>query len=137
MRLKLDREAAGLSSVMERLTGARVKDCFTDMDIVYFIVAKGDMGKAIGKKGIMIKKVQAALGKKIRVIPFTEELAGFVRNVVSPIQVEEVTLKEDVVFLKDSNKKTKSLLIGRDGRNLVFLTRAVKRFFPVKEVKVI
>ncbi len=48
-------------------------------------------------------------------------------------------IKEEAgdVIIRDDNKKTKSLLIGREGRNLKLLNRAVRRFFSVNEVKVI
>ena len=37
-------------NLFEKITKARVKDCFLN-DIIVFIVEEGDLGKAIGKKG--------------------------------------------------------------------------------------
>lgn len=122
---------------MERLSRARVKDCFKFEEIIYFVVATGDMGKAVGKGGETIKRVQQQLGKKIRVIEFQDDLTRFIQNVIYPLKVEEIIEEDGVVFLKDSSKKTKSLLIGRDGKNLTLLNRAIKRFFSIKDVKVI
>jgi len=136
-RLKLDQDTLGLSSLMERITRVRVKDCFKDDDdeTIYFIVHRGEMGKALGKGGVNVKKVQQILDKKIRVIEYNDDLAAFVRNVIYPVEVEEVKVDENTVIIKDSRKKTKSLLIGRESRNLNILKRAVRRFFNV-EVKV-
>jgi len=122
---------------MERITRVRVKDCFKDDDdeTIYFIVHRGEMGKALGKGGVNVKKVQQILDKKIRVIEYNDDLAAFVRNVIYPVEVEEVKVDENTVIIKDSRKKTKSLLIGRESRNLNILKRAVRRFFNV-EVKV-
>ena len=37
----------------------------------------------------------------------------------------------------DEDRRKKSQLIGRDGKNLVVIRRAVKRFFSVNDVKVV
>jgi transcription termination/antitermination protein NusA len=133
-RLKLDADILGLGNVMERITRARVKDCFKDEDTVYFIVGAGELGKAVGKGGSNIKKVQQELGKKIKVIEYRNSLAGFVKNVIFPLKVEEIVEEEGKVKIKERNKKTKSLLIGREGKNLKLINRAVKRFFNINEV---
>jgi len=136
-RLKLDQDALGLSSLMEKITRVRVKDCFKDDDdeTIYFIVHRGEMGKALGKGGANIKKVQQVLDKKIRVIEYNDDLVAFVKNVIYPVEVEEINVDNNTVIIKDSRKKTKSLLIGRESRNLNIIKRAVRRFFNV-EVKV-
>lgn len=136
VRVKLDQETEGWSSLMERISGARVKDCFQDEDTVYFIVAPGEIGKAIGKGGVNIKRVQQELNKKIKVVEFRELVQDFLRNLMYPTAVEEIAEEEEVLVLKDRSAKTKGLLIGRNGKNLKFLNRAVQRFFN-KEVRVV
>ena len=134
-RLKLDSEIFGLSSMVERITHARVKDCFKEEGVLYVIVAPGEMGKVLGKKGVVIKKLQEKIGLKVKVIEYRNDVKSFVRNVIWPVKVEEIVEEGDVIYLKDSQKKTKSLLIGREGRNLRLINRAVKRFFNM-EVKI-
>jgi transcription termination/antitermination protein NusA len=135
MRIKLDQETFGLSSIIERQTKARVKDVFKEDDTIYVIVAPGEIGKIIGKGGITIKKLQDSLGKKVRAIEYSDSVERFVGNIIAPVRVEEIVKDGEIVFLKDSQKKIKSLLIGRDGRNLRLINRAVRRFYNV-EVKV-
>lgn len=137
VRLKLDPETLGLSSVMERITKTRVKDCFNDGETVYFIVSFGELGKAVGKAGANIKKVQHELGKRVRVIEYRDDIIGFVKNIIYPLKVEDIVEEDGSVLIKESSKKTKSLLIGREGKNLKLINRAVKRFFNVNEVKVV
>ncbi len=134
-RLKLDQDSLGLSSLFERLTKVRVKDCFRSEDTVYFVVAAGDAGKAIGKGAANIKKVQSSLGKKIRVIEYRDNVCSFVKNLIYPLTVEEIVEEDGGVVLRDSNYGIKSKLIGRNHKNLQILNRAVQRFFN-KEVKV-
>jgi len=121
---------------MEKASGALVKDCFQDEDTVYFVVAPGEIGKAIGKSGMNIRRVQDELHKKVRVVEFRERMEEFLRNLMYPVMVQEIVEEENAIILKDSSSKTKGLLIGRNGKNLRFINRAVQRFFN-KEVKVI
>ncbi|MDP3733666.1 MAG: NusA-like transcription termination signal-binding factor [Nanoarchaeota archaeon] len=135
-RVKLDQETLGLSSLLEKRTHALVKDCFKDNETIYFVVAQGEMGKALGKGAENVRRLQQELGKRIRIIEYADTVIDFIRNIISPLRVEEIVEENSIVYLKDSRKKTKSLLIGRDGRNLQLIQRAVTRFFNV-EVKVI
>lgn len=132
----LDQEAFGLSSLMEKIARVRVKDCFKDEEIIYFVVAPGELGKAIGKGAINIKRAQEEFGKRIKIIEYNDEVVRFIKNIIYPAKVEEIIEENSVIFIKDSSKKTKSLLIGRGGKNLKLINRAVKRFFN-KEVKVV
>lgn len=136
VRIKLDQDEVGLSSLLERRSGALVKDCFKEEDTIYFIVAAGEAGKAIGRNGVHVQGLQEQLQKKIKVIEYRDTAAEFVRNVIAPLRVEEVREEGEQLLLQDSNRKTKGLLIGRGGKNLQLINRAVQRFFP-KEVKVV
>ena len=134
MRVKLDQETLGLSSLMERITLTRVKDCFQDNDTIYFVVAPGDLGKAIGKGGVNVKRVQNELGKRIKVIEYSDDLSRFIRNIIYPLSIEKITIQENKVLLEDQSKKAKSLLIGREGKHLELINRAIQRFFNVEVV---
>ena len=126
----------GLSSLMEKMTKAKVKDCFTDEDgTIYFVVASGELGKAIGKGARNVKRLQQELQRRIRVIEHSNNVIEFVKNIIYPLRVQSIREEQDAVVIKDSNRKTKSALIGRGGKNLQLTNRAVKRFFN-KEVKV-
>jgi N utilization substance protein A len=139
MRLKLDQETLALSSVLERVSHVKVKDCFRDEDntTFYFVVDQGDVGKAIGKGGMNIRAIQQELGKRVKIIGFSDNIEEFVKSFVYPLSVKEVAVINNFAEIRDDNRKTKSLLIGRDGKNLRLLNRAVKRFFNVEEVKVV
>ncbi len=134
-RFKLDQDTLGLTSVLERKTGVEVKDSFQEDGVVYFIVGIGQLGKALGRGGENVRYLQEQLGKKIKIIEFREQVADFIRNVIYPLKVEQILEEEDGIVIKDSSYTTKSLLIGREGKNLKVLNRAVQRFFG-KEVKV-
>ena len=138
-RLKLDADVLGLSSLLEKIAGVRVKDCFKDEsnETVYYVVETGDLGKAVGKGGVNIHRAQESLGKRVKVIEYRDNVIDFVRNIIYPLQVQEVAQEGETIIIKDSSTKTKSLLIGREGKNLKVLNRALKRFFKIEGVKII
>ena len=123
-----------MTKVLEYLSGARVKDCFQSDELIYFIVAKGDLGKAKGKNGDTVKLIKQKVNKNIKIIEFDEEEISFIRKVVDPIRIENIQKEGNTIFIRDNNKKTKSLLIGREGRKLQLLNRALQRVFPGIEV---
>ena len=126
----------GLSSIMERISRVRVKDCFQDDETVFFVIPPGLIGKALGKGGSKIKRLQAQIKKRIKVIEYNDNILIFVRNIIYPLKAESIVEQDGEILVKNSNKKAKSLLIGRGGKNLKLLNRAVKRFFS-QEVKII
>lgn len=122
---------------MEKITKAKVKDCFIDDEgTIFFVVAPGELGKAVGKAGSNVKKMQHDLQRKIRIIEFNDNVVEFVKNIIYPLRVQSVKEEQDTIVIEETNKKAKSLLIGRQGKNLKLVNRAVKRFFP-HEIKVI
>ena len=134
-RLRLDQTTLHFSTLLERLSGARVKDCFQSDQMIYFVVGLADMGRAIGKKAIHIKKLEKDLNKKVRVIAYSEDIKVFISNLISPVKVAKIEETDSLIILKDTQRKTKSLLIGRDGKQLQLINRAVQRFFQ-KQVTV-
>jgi len=139
VRLKLDQDTLGLSSIVERISRVRVKDCFKDEgnETVYFVVETGELGKALGKGGSNIHAIQQELGKRVRLVEYHPNVTDFIRSLIYPAEVAKIEQEGNVILIKDENRKTKSLLIGRDGRNLKLLNRAVKRFFNIEDVRVV
>ena len=71
--ITLNQEVIGFINLFEKVTRAQVKDCFSDDGLV-FVVQPGQMGLAIGKKGVNIKKVSGLLKKKVKVISDSAKL---------------------------------------------------------------
>lgn len=131
-----DQEILGLMNLIGGITSARIKDCFKEGEIFYCVVEKGDIGKAIGKGGINIKRIGEAVKRKVRIIEYGETPAELVRNLIFPTKVEEIKEEDGAVLIVGGDRQTKGLLIGRGGSNLGFLNKVVKRFFEA-EVKVV
>lgn len=122
-------------SLFESLTGAKVKDCIVN-NIAVFIIHENEMGKAIGKHGSNIKRVESALKKKMKLVEFNNDVSQFVQNLIYPLKAKEIKEEDGIVNIYVDDRKTKGLLIGRDRHNISLVNDIVKRYFKVKEVKV-
>jgi N utilization substance protein A len=134
-RIKYNLDVMKYISLFESLTGAKVKDCIANEN-VFFIVHENEMGKAIGKQGSNIKRVENALKKKIRLAEFNGDVCQFVQNLIYPLKAKEIKEEDSIVTIYCDDMKTRGMLIGRDRHNINSTTEIVKRYFDVTEIKV-
>ena len=137
--IKLTEREMRYIQIFETVTGASVVDCVEDNDLLAFVVRKGDLGKALAKKGQMIKEISRMLRKRIKVIEFNEDPKVFLRNVLHPAEVYEpirVTEKADgrKIMVVMVNPRDKGIAIGKDGRNIDLARYLVKRHFQIDHV---
>jgi len=137
MKIVLDTQAMQTIALFERMSGAHVKDCIPNEEQIVFIVNEGEIAKAIGKGGRNIRDLEHMLKKRVKVIEFNLDLTLFIQNVVAPIELREVRAEDDVYFMDAKDLKSRGLLIGRGASNLRFFESIVKRYFPIKELRVV
>jgi len=126
--ITIDSEAIRLITLFENLTGASVKDCIIEGDTVYFLMEEGMMGRAIGKNGRNVKRVERMIGKNIKLFEFSEDIKTFTKRVI-PYAIQ-IDVNKDCVEVK-VNKVYRPVVIGRDGRNVEILRKIFKRNFGV------
>jgi N utilization substance protein A len=118
------------------MTRAKVKDCIANEKII-FIVEENEMGKAIGKNGINTKKMERILKKKIKLVEFSNDVLQFIKNIIYPIEVLDVKEENGIVTIYENDAMKKAILIGRDKQNINHTRNIVKRYFDVKEIRII
>ena len=84
IKIVLDQATMKFMSLCESITGATVKDCIIDDNLVLFIIKEGDIGKAIGKKGFNVKRLEHTLKKKVKMVEFNTEMGTFIGNLMIP-----------------------------------------------------
>ena len=135
--IKINQQLLGYMNVFESVTKAKVVDAFIDMnERVVFIVEEGDMGKAIGKAGINIRRLGNMMKKNLRIIEFSDDAVKFVRNIIMPIKTENIGIESNLVVIKPGNTQSKAMLIGRNRAKLNEINMIVKRHFKNIEVKI-
>ena len=128
----------GTMALFDRITHVSLKDCFEDKNqLLTFVVDAQDIGKAIGKQAMGVKRLEQLLKRKVRILGYHADVREFVKYVIYPLRVAVVELENGILYLKDEDRKTKSLLIGRNAQNLRNTEAIVKRYFSdIVEIKV-
>ena len=141
MELKLSSDEIRYIALFESMTGAVVKDCIVDEgeNKILFVVKKGDMGLAIGKKGGNIQRVRQALGRRIRieVVEYSEDPADFIKNIFHPFRVNRVVvsdLDEKKIAYVNIDDRDKALAAGRRGKNLQKVKMLAERHHQIRDV---
>ncbi len=124
-------------SIFETITQTQLKDCINQENAILFVVQPTEIGKAIGSKGANVYRLEKMLNKKVRIVEFNPEPVSFIKNLIYPLQVREITEEDGVYILNPVDLKTRGMLIGRNAANLRAYESIAQRYFPIKEIKVI
>ena len=131
-------EELALMDLLEKSTGAKATDAFTSDDFVFFVVQKGDLGKAIGRHGVNIEKMKKAFDKNIGVIEQATDLKGFVASLFAPVLVTAVNENTDgerktvTVFVE---QKDRGQAIGKGGEKIKKARVFLNRYYNITDVK--
>ena len=128
---KIDKDTIQNINLFENITKAKVKNYFINNDVLNFIVDNTEMGKAIGKNAINIKRLTSLFKKKIRIIEFNNNPIIFLKNLIYPLKPQEINLNDSFIEIK-ADLKTKALLIGRNQQNLKVYNDILTYYFNLK-----
>ena len=124
----------------ESITGVTVTDCILDREKnrLIFLVKKGYVGKAVGKNGINIKRLNKLTGKNIEVVEYSEKMDELIKNSLFPASVQSIRLSKNIngkkVVYVSVPSKEKGLAIGKEGRNISRAILILKRYFDIEHI---
>jgi N utilization substance protein A len=127
-------------ALFETVTNATVKDCIIDdeHDKVTFLVKKGDMGLAIGKRGSTIAKMQKSVDKSVEIIEYSDDPGEFIRNLLSSAEISSIEFSTDSkgnkIATLDVDSKNKRNAIGKNGQNIQRARQFAKRQFEISNL---
>ncbi|ABC57746.1 MULTISPECIES: NusA-like transcription termination signal-binding factor [Methanosphaera] len=140
MSIKFTTNEIRYIGLFETITSATVKDCIIDEehDKVTFLVKKGDMGLAIGKRGSTIAKMQNKVDKSIEIIEHSDDPGEFIKNLLSVAKVNSIEFstnaKGNKIATLDVDSKTKRSTIGKNGQNIRRARQFAKRQFDISDI---
>jgi len=125
------------------LTGVAPIDCIVDnkFNRVIFLVRPEDVSKAIGRRGIIVKKLRDILKKDVEVVAYSDNIEQMVKNALAPAEVISVRVNKrpngtKVAYVKVDPAK-KGFAIGKGGRNVARARLILKRHFDVDSLVVV
>ncbi len=123
MGVVLNEEKMAFIAQFEKITGAGSRDVIDEEDSerLIFVINPGEMGFAIGKQGVNIKKASEAFGKHCEVVEYADDPTQFIRNCFYPSQVVEVQYSDyhgDQIAHVVIRDEDRGRAIGKAGKNL-------------------
>jgi transcription termination/antitermination protein NusA len=140
--IRLSSEQLSLISLFHSVTGATARDCVIDekLNRLIFVVAKGQMGLAIGKEGVTVKKIERSMRRPVEVVEWADALEELVRNALGAKYVQRVEKADrldgtkGVVVYVDPRKK--GAVLGLGGKNAEKFRMLAKRYFDISNVQI-
>jgi N utilization substance protein A len=140
--IKLTPEQLRYIALFQDITGATVKDCIVDEENnrLIFVVKRGDLGLAIGRKGVNLKKLRKILGKDIEIVEDGETIEELAANSVAPARVRGVKVVEmpgkKIVYIS-VEPQDKGIAIGKNGKNAARAKLVLKRYYDITGVVIV
>lgn len=141
--IKLSSDQLGLISIFQNMSGATVRDCIVDEKggRMIFIVSKGQMGLAIGKKGATIQNIERVVKQPVEVVEWSDDPAEMIRNALDPRFVMEVRISDRLDGTKGASvvvdPRKKGAVLGRGGRNAEKARLIAKKYFDIGNLQII
>jgi len=140
--IKLTSDQLGLISIFQNMSGATVRDCIVDDKggRLIFIVNKGQMGLAIGKRGSTIQNIERVVKKPIEVVEWSDDPAEMIRNALDPSAVQEVRLTDRLDGSKSmaviADPRRKGAVTARGEKNAEKVRLIAKKYFDIANVQI-
>ncbi|MHC1625756.1 MAG: NusA-like transcription termination signal-binding factor [Methanoculleaceae archaeon] len=139
--VRLNEECMHLMSQFESITGAGSRDCVVDAqnNRLIFVINPGEMGLAIGKGGSSVKRAMEAMGMRIEVVEYSDNVEQFIRNCFLPARVRGITFATDRnnerIAIVDVEDEDRGLAIGREGKNIFKAKRLSRRQHGIADIQ--
>lgn len=138
--VKLSNEEILLVNALEKATGTHANDVIAMENSIVFLVKKGELGKAIGKRGANLKRLEQSLGRNVDLVEDSNEAMGLLANffhgiVFQGIEEKNVGGKKTIVLKVNSNQK--GLAIGRKGERINCARTLLRRRFAIDKLRIL
>ena len=135
----LDTETIAYIRLFEERTGAGVKDCLEVEDKLVFLVAPGEVHKAVGPGGVLVDRLKGLLHKEIIVAEYSDDTEALVRNIFfwyNPNRVDFAPKGKGRHVSVTVDPAWKARAIGKAGKNLKIARAILMRHSDVVSVSV-
>jgi N utilization substance protein A len=136
MTIVFDTETIKTINLFETVSQASVKDCIIMDDRIYFLIEEGGL-KKIRENGQLLKNLKKMLNKKILIFEYSKDVSLFLKNSIRGIREIKIrNEKEEKVVEIGVDNSVKSLVIGKDGKNIKALRQILKRNYNIDNLVV-
>jgi NusA-like KH domain protein len=135
----IDMKSMRYINLLDKVSRVRTRRCFVHNNTIFFAVNSKFVSKAIGPSASNIKKIQEQIGKRIKIIKEANGLIDckrFVEDIVSPVKIKSLEIKQNVIVITAGSNQNKAALIGRDKRRYDELRKILQDVYQL-DLKII
>lgn len=136
-KLRFSAEDIQFITLFESKTKAKVKDFLRYDNAVFFLVEEGDMGLAIGKRGVKVEKLRKAIDKQVIVFEYNPDSERFLKNMFYPIEVhglEVVRTSSEKTAVVQVSIEDKKRAVGSKGVKIKAIREFAQRHFDIESI---
>jgi N utilization substance protein A len=131
MTITFDTETIKTINLFETINKASVKDCIIMDDRIYFLIDEGE-SKKIKENGSLVRNLEKMLNKKIIIFEYSKDLSTFLKNSIKGVREIKIrNEKEEKIVEISVDNYLKSIVIGKDGKNIKALRQILKRNYNI------
>jgi len=126
-------------NMASKTTRTDIIDCTITEDNLIFIVKKGQLGAAIGRKAKNLEKLRSMFKKNIKFVEFDSNKERFILNLCKPYKVKNIVFEDEgdsTVAKIEVELSDKSKIIGKGGRNIELIRKLASRHHSIKDVQI-
>ena len=137
--MRLTTDQIRLMAAFESITGVLAKDCIFDDRNAVFIVEERLVGRAVGKKGQNVKKLQNLLGRKVEVVGYADDPVRFLKNIFHPAHILAVNVIDKngkKIARIHMDKESKRIFERKIESKMRIAKTLAKRYFDIDNIVV-
>jgi N utilization substance protein A len=132
--MTFDTETIKTINLFETINQASVKDCIIMDDRIYFLIDEGE-SKKIRENGKLVRNLEKMLNKKIIIFEYSKDLSTFLKNSIKGVREIKIrNEKEEKIVEISVDNYLKSIVIGKDGKNIKALRQILKRNYNIDDL---
>ena len=141
--IKYTEEELGLMAMFHTLTGVHPRDCIIDEQFnrVIFVIDKGYMGLAIGRRGQTIAQVEKLIGRPVELVEYSNTPEEFIKKALGERHIVSVRITQRYdgkkVGVVTIPFRSKGAVLGKGGRNAERARMLAKRYFGIEQLHIV
>ena len=135
----IDMKTMRYINLLDKISHVKTSKCFIHNNSIFFVVNKNEVSKAIGAGAVNVRKIQEKTGRKIKIIEeiySIKDIKNFIEDIISPVKVKSVDLRDNLVAITAGSNQNKAAIIGRDRRREEELNKVIHDYFNMN-IKII
>jgi N utilization substance protein A len=114
-------------------------DCMNTEEMMIFVIRKGFLGIAIGPKAKNLDKLRNSFKKNIKFVEYDGDQEKFIINLFKPYKINNIIFDgtgDNTIAKVEVERRDKSKIIGKEGRNIEIIRNLAKRHHSLKDVQI-